>query len=84
MGSDVQSATLKATIAPGAVKGDVRVTATFDDTAIKYPAVNVRRGDGSTTTVPAGESRTVSATHSYPNAGSYGAAVVVNDAGASA
>lgn len=82
VGNDVPSATLKATIAPGAVKGDMRVTATFDDTELKYPAVVVRWGDGSTTTLPAGESRTVSATHTYPNAGNYAAMVVVSDGGA--
>jgi len=52
--------------------GTVTFHGTFSDTAASYPAVLVDWSDGTTTTIPAGTSKTVSATHTYPNDGPSG------------
>jgi hypothetical protein len=52
--------------------GTVTFHGTFADDAASYPAVVVDWSDGTTTTVPAGTSKTISASHVYPNDGPAG------------
>ena len=49
---------------------------------MRYPAVTVHWGDGHTSTIPAGESRVVTATHTYANQSRPLVTLVVQDAGA--
>src|SRR5262249_40019943 len=65
-------------------------TGTFGNSSTSYPAVTGDWGDGSSDTNPAGSSKTVTKTHTYPPNGPHGfthgqytIAGVVNDAGAS-
>ena len=90
---DIPNRKLTATLTPSTVDegGDVTLTGTFDDGSSDYPAVQVDWGDGSTSTIPAGGSKTVTATHRYPNDGPaglpearYAVTAVVQDAGAHA
>lgn len=68
--------------------GTATWTGTFGSTASTYPAVTVDWGDGSSDTIAAGTSKTVSKTHTYPQNGPHGyshgeytVAGEVNDAG---
>ena len=47
-----------------------------------YPGLKVDWADGTSSTIPAGQARTVSATHRYKNHGKYPVKVVVADSGA--
>ena len=80
----VRSQTLTAALMQPTVDegGVATVSATFDANALRYPAVTVRWGDGATSTIPAGESQTVTASHSYANEANPTIAVTVQDAGA--
>ncbi len=73
-GRDVSppSRTYTATVSPTSLDegGTVTARVTFDTMAMDYPSVRVTWGDGSWTTIAAGESRTVTATRSYENEGS--------------
>jgi PKD repeat protein len=83
---DIPSRRLTAALAPSVADeaGEVTLSGTFDDGSSDYPAVQVDWGDGSTSTIPAGASQTVSATHSYANDGNYPVTAIVQDAGAHA
>ncbi len=68
--------------------GSATWTGTFGNTAANYPAVTVDWGDGSSDTIAAGTSKTVSKTHTYPQNGPHGfshgqytVAGMVNDTG---
>jgi PKD repeat protein len=73
------STTLTASLSPSSLdeNGETSVRATFDEIAMDYPAVTVLWGDGATTTVPAGESRTITPSHRYANEGNYPVTVAV-------
>jgi PKD domain len=75
----VPSPTLTASLSPSSLdeNGETTLRATFDEIAMDYPAVTVVWGDGATTTVPAGESRTITPSHRYANEGNYPVTVAV-------
>ncbi len=81
---DVTNHTLTATLSPQVVnEGDqMTVRATFDDIARRYPPVTVHWGDGTSASIPAGDSRTVSATRRFANESYPLVQLVVKDAGA--
>ena len=90
-GEEVPSRKLTAVLSPSTTDegGSVTLSGTFDAEAGSYPAVRVDWGDGTSSTVPAGSSRTISASHAYPNDGApglpeagYAVSAVVQDAGA--
>ena len=83
-GQNVTTNSLTASLAPSVFNegGETTVRATFDDVAMRYPAVNIHWGDGTTTTIPRGESRTVTATHRFANDGYPLVTLVVDDPGA--
>jgi hypothetical protein len=68
--------------------GTSTLTATFGAPAVHYPPVKVDWGDGTTAVIPGGESRTVTATHSYAEGGApvtvYTVTAKVEDSGGSA
>jgi hypothetical protein len=55
---------------------ETSVRITFDQMAMHYPSVTVNWGDGASTTVPAGESRTVTVPHRYVKEGNFPVSVI--------